>query len=64
MANCRWVKSPATPGVNAVFCEKPVHFKMVPDDDDRPVRKYNAFCDEHMQKAEQQEQESPDDWAF
>jgi hypothetical protein len=64
MNNCRWVKSPARPGVNAVYCEKPVKFKLVKDDDGRNVRKYNTWCDEHSQKAKEQEDTSPDDWAL
>lgn len=64
MNNCRWVKSPARPGVNAVYCEKPVKFKLVADDDGRKVRRYDTWCAEHTAKAEAQEKANPDDWAL
>lgn len=55
--NCRWVLRPASPGVDAIYCEKPVKYKMVRDDDQNLVRKYNAFCDEHQKKAQEQKDE-------
>jgi hypothetical protein len=34
--------------VEPVYCHKPVHYKIVKDDDYNKVRKYNNFCDEHL----------------
>lgn len=53
--NCRWVK------VDRTYCEKPVKYKIVLDDDNNRVRKYNTFCEEHQKLVDIQEQEEEDD---
>lgn len=51
-AKCNWVLRPNSPGVNAVYCGKPVKYRMLLDDDDNKYRKYNAFCKEHQDRAD------------
>jgi len=51
---CCWVFS--KPGEFPVnYCGKPVPYTMVRDDDDRSVRKYQSFCDEHQKAADAQD---------
>lgn len=50
MNKCCWVTKPADTEIDAKYCNKPVRFKIVLDDDQNKVRKYNPFCDEHMAK--------------
>jgi hypothetical protein len=45
---CHWVLSPAKKGVDAVYCDKKVGYRIVKDDDFNNVREYNPFCQEHM----------------
>ncbi|AWN04046.1 hypothetical protein PBI_PEREGRIN_221 [Rhodococcus phage Peregrin] len=52
--NCRWVLRPYAPGQDAVYCEKPVGWRMVRDDDFNLVRKYNTFCDVHTKASNSQ----------
>lgn len=59
--NCRWVITPATPGVNPHYCERPVKYNMVRDDDGNLVRKYLPFCPEHMDRAKSQAPVEDDD---
>lgn len=40
--NCRWVLA------DGDYCEKPVKYKMVRDDDENLVRYYDSFCTEHQ----------------
>lgn len=51
---CCWVLTPASPGVDATYCGKPTSYRIVEDDDGNRVRKYNAQCDFHKQKADEQ----------
>jgi len=48
---CCWVISPAKTEngefIPAVYCGKKTSYKIVKDDDENKVRKYNLFCDEH-----------------
>ena len=53
--NCRWVLSDGT------YCEKPVRYTIIKDDDGNPVRKYNTFCDYHLKLAEEQDNCEEDD---
>ena len=56
---CCWVHSkPAEFPVK--YCGKKVRYKIIKDDDNNDVRRYNAFCDEHQKLADAQPDE--DDW--
>lgn len=50
---CRWVLTPASKGVQPVYCEKKVRYRTVHDDDGNPYRKYQTFCPDHMEAAKQ-----------
>jgi len=54
---CRWIKEAAKVGKEAVYCGKPVKYKMVLDDDDNKVRKYNSFCKEHQKQVDEMEKD-------
>jgi hypothetical protein len=55
---CTWLLS--EPCVfPAKLCGSPTRYKMVKDDDDRLVRKYDHLCPAHRVKAEAQ----PDEWS-
>lgn len=56
-SNCRWVKVPGSSWQEAVYCESPVKYRVVRDDDDNRVRRYEAFCPDHMLKAAMLEDE-------
>jgi len=45
--NCRYILVPQYYGGSAIYCEKPVRYKIVVDDDGNRKRKYNSFCDDH-----------------
>lgn len=51
---CRWVLS--LPGESAVCCGQPVGYHIVRDDDGNRVRKYDAFCEEHLARAQADEE--------
>lgn len=55
MNNCRWVLA------NGSYCEAKVKYRMVRDDDQNLVRKYNPFCPDHMSKWKQQLEEIDDE---
>lgn len=54
---CCWVHSPASLGVNAIYCGTETRYRMVPDDDGVRRRKYDSFCEVHRDAAEAQEKE-------
>ena len=37
------------------YCDAPTRYTMKRDDDNRLVRAYNAFCDEHQKAADAQD---------
>lgn len=49
---CCYVLTPASPGVNATYCNRPLGYTMKEDDDGRKVRKYNDFCFQHLEEIE------------
>jgi len=54
MPRCLWIFS--KPGEFPVHrCGEAVGYRMVPDDDGRPRRKYFGFCPDHMKAAEEME---------
>ena len=61
---CRWVVKPAAYAngayTAAVYCDKPVSYEMVRDDDHNLRRKYATFCHPHAVKAALQDQEDED----
>lgn len=62
MKTCCWILIPNSPGVSAVYCGEKVSYKMLPDDDNNKVRKYEHFCKKHKERAEKQDEE--DDGTF
>jgi len=52
---CCWVLSKI--GEPIVYCNKKVKYKMVRDDDHNLTRKYDSFCEEHMLKAKEEDDE-------
>lgn len=44
---CRWVLVPYSKNKTAVFCGKPVKYRVVRDDDGNKKRFYFTFCEEH-----------------
>ena len=49
--HCFWLLS--APGVHPqTFCNAPVPYTIERDDDDRPVRRYAAFCEIHQKLAD------------
>lgn len=55
---CCWVKEAAQPGKAAVYCGKPVGYKMIPmggEPGAPKVRQYETFCPTHKKLAEEQE---------
>jgi hypothetical protein len=60
MSKCCWLLS--EPCVfPATYCGKKTSYKMVKDDDDNSVRKYNHLCDEHMAEAAKLPKDEEDD---
>ena len=55
--SCHWIKEPAKVGKDAIYCGKPVKYKMEKDDDKNSRRKYNTFCDEHQQLVDKENEE-------
>lgn len=58
MHKCHWILKPSSLGINAVYCDKPVKFKIIKDDDNNKYRKYNSFCDEHQIEADKEDNEN------
>lgn len=48
---CCWVLS------TKEYCNKPTGYRMVKDDDENSVRKYNPFCPVHAKLAAQDDEE-------
>lgn len=49
---CCWVLQNAAPGTPAVYCNKPVTtYRIVRDDDNNKVRKYDTLCSEHHKQS-------------
>lgn len=55
---CCWVLLPAIGGKDAKYCSEKVGYKMVKDDDDNKVRKYNSFCPKHQAMADKEDSEN------
>ena len=56
--NCRWVlKSAIEHPPTGLYCEKPVGYRIIEDDDGNKHRMYDAFCAAHMIAAAKQERE-------
>jgi hypothetical protein len=49
---CRWVLTPNTIGQAGTYCDKPVKYHYVKDDDWNMVRDYDHFCPQHMTEFE------------
>lgn len=54
---CCWVLVPNSKDVSAIYCGKDVKYKIVKDDDENKIRKYEAFCPEHKIAAEKQNED-------
>ena len=52
---CCWVLHNAAPGVKAEYCGAPVSYRIVRDDDENRMRRYNPFCARHQEAANQQD---------
>lgn len=53
---CAYVLVPASQGVDAVYCGKPVSYTMKADEDGTRYRTYEPFCPRHTQP------DDSDDW--
>ena len=45
---CCWVIESASQGVDAVYCDSPVKFRILKDDDQNKIRSYDMFCEKHQ----------------
>jgi hypothetical protein len=61
ITTCCWILTPFTKTEQASYCNKPVGWKMVRDDDGNLVRKYNPICDYHQETAARLSNEEDDD---
>ncbi len=64
MRTCRWVLQPYAPGKEALYCGKPVRFRMTEDGGEHgasKVRKYETFCDAHKRAAEAMDEDMGDE---
>ena len=49
-----WKPNPGAAMTPPVYCHKPTKYKMVEDDDGNKVRRYESFCDEHVESVNNQ----------
>ncbi|QIG71473.1 hypothetical protein EVB32_002 [Rhizobium phage RHph_TM39] len=69
---CCWIIRPASynketgESVKAIYCGKPVRYKIEIDDDMNKRRKYNNLCDTHQKESDEISKNNPedDDWNF
>jgi hypothetical protein len=54
LTTCPWILQPFTHTTTAVYCNKPVGWKMVRCDDGVRRRIYNTLCDDHQALAKQE----------
>lgn len=52
---CCYVLKAVSPGVEAIYCNKPTHYRIEVGEDGKRYRKYETFCPLHLMKIAEDE---------
>jgi hypothetical protein len=55
------MKTPASPGVDAVYCGQPVKYYIKKDDDGNKIRTYDSLCEFHRERVDEMTDEEVDE---